>query len=159
MSITLANWGTMMVKNKPYKVPKVLVNFDSLAIVPDFDPLTGARVFYYKLSNTQADAIRDGSAIGFLQIIPDAASRIVENIDFIVKRLRGVSYDPTFIGGGPFLRLPQEGLYSIYFNGQDNERWPMPSLTPIFSAIAMKRKLQLAHDLEIPDWHSPCRCP
>lgn len=150
MSITLANWGTVMVDNKPYKVPKVFVNFEPLSIVPDFDPLTGERVFYLKLSNQQYDSIKNGTATGFLQIIPDAATRIVDNIDFLVKKLAGIQYDPTFIGGGPFLKLPKEGLYSIYFNGQDNERWPMPSLTPIFGAIAMKRKLQLA-DFSVAD--------
>jgi hypothetical protein len=144
MTITLANWGPMLVDGTPYIMPKTIVNFEPLSIVPDFDPLTGQRVFYLKLSNQQYASIKDGSAKGFLQIIPDAASRIVEDIDFIVKKLQGVQYDPTFIGGGPFLKLPTEGLYSIYFNGQDNERWPMPSLVPIFSAIAMKRKLQLA---------------
>lgn len=150
MSVTLANWGTVMIENKPYNVPKVFVNFEPLAIVPDFDPLTGERIFYYKLTNQQASAIKDGSAKGFLQIIPDAADRILENVDFIVKKLKGVQYDPTFISGGPFLKLPREGLYSIYYNGQDNERWPMPSLTPIFGAIAMKRKLQLA-DFSVAD--------
>lgn len=150
MTVTLANWGTVMIKNKPVSVPKVLVNFEPLAIVPDFDSLTGERIFYYKLTNQQAAAIRDGSAKGFLQIIPDAKDRILEDIEFLVKKLKGVQYDPTFIGGGPFLKLPKEGLYSVYFNGQDNERWPMPSLTPIFGAIAMKRKLQLA-DFSVAD--------
>lgn len=150
MSITLANWGSIMVDNKPYEVPKVFVNFEPLSIVPDFDPLTGERIFYLKLSNQQYDSIKNGTAKGFLQIIPDAAERIVDNIDFLVKKLAGIQYDPTFIGGGPFLKLPNEGLYSIYFNGQDNERWPMPSLTPIFGAIAMKRKLQLA-DFSVAD--------
>ena len=150
MTVSLANWGTLMMDGKPYKVPKTLVNFEPLSIVPDFDPLTGERIFYLKLSNQQYEAIRDGTAKGFLQIIPDANERIVDNIDFIVKKLAGVQYDPTFIGGGPFLKLPKEGLYSIYFNGQDNERWPMPSLVPIFGAIAMKRKLQLA-DFSVAD--------
>lgn len=150
MTITLANWGTMMVKSTPYIMPKTLVNFEPLAIVPDFDSLTGERIFYLKLTNQQADAILDGSAVGFLQIIPDADARIIDNIEFIIKKLGGVQYDPTFIGGGPFLRLPKEGLYSIYFNDQDNARWPMPSLTPIFGAIAMKRKLQLA-DFSVAD--------
>lgn len=144
MTVTLANWGSIMIKNKPYEVPKTLVNFNPLSIVPDFDPLTGARVFYYKLSSKQADAIREGRAKGFLQIIPDAADRIRDNLEWLVRDLAGIQYDPSFISGGPFLELPTDGLYSIYFNGQDDDRWPMPSLTPIFSAIAMKRKLQLA---------------
>lgn len=150
MTVTLANWGPIMVDNKPCIVPKVLVNFDPLSIVPDFDPLTGELIFYYKLTERQADAIKKGTAKGFLQIIPDAAERIVDNVDWIVKELAGVQYNPSFITGGPFLKLPREGLYSIYFNGQDGERWPMPSLTPIFSAIAMKRKLQLA-DFSVAD--------
>lgn len=143
MTLTLANWGNIEVDGDFYKVPKVLVNFDPLSIVPDFDPLTGARIFYLKLTNNQYEGIKDGTAKGLLQIIPDASDRIEENIDFLVKKLKGVEYDPSFIAGGPFLRLPTEELYAIYFNGQDNERWPMPSLTPIFSAIAMKRKLLL----------------
>lgn len=150
MTLTMANWGTIMVDGKPYTVPKTLVNFNPLSVVPDFDPLTGARIYYLKLNSHQADAIKDGTAKGFLQLIPDAASRIVSDIDFIVKRLQGIEYDPTFISGGPFLRLPDEGLYTIYYNGQDNDRWPMPSLTPIMSAIAMKRKLQLA-DFSVAD--------
>lgn len=144
MTITLANWGTLMVDNEPYKVPKVLVNFDPLSIVPDFDPLTGKRIFYLKLTSHQYDAIKNGTATGFLQLIPDALDRIRENIDFVVKKLKGVEYDPSFIAGGPFLELPTDGLYSIYFNGQDNQRWPIPPITSIFSAIAMKRKLTLA---------------
>lgn len=150
MTVTLANWAPIMVDGTPYTVPKTLVNFEPLSIVPDFDPLTGERIFYLKLSNQQFESIKNGTAKGFLQIIPDAASRIVENIDFLIKKLQGVQYDPTFIGGGPFLKLPKEGLYTIYFNGQDNERWPMPSLVPIFNAIAMKRKLQLA-DFSVAD--------
>jgi hypothetical protein len=144
MTITLANWGSVMIDNKPYQVPRVLVNFDPLSIVPDFDPMTGERIFYLKLTNQQFEAIRDGEAKGFLQIIPDALDRIVDNIDFLVKKLKGAEYDPSFIAGGPFLRLPNEGMYSIYFNEQENQRWPVPSLVSIFSAIAMKRKLTLA---------------
>jgi len=144
MSVTLTNWGTLMVDGTSYKMPKTLVNFDPLAIVPDFDSLTGERVFYLKLTNAQYEAIKDGTHKGFAQLIPDAASRIVDSIDFIIKKLGGVQYDPSFISGGPFLLLPKEGLYVIYFNEKDNQRWPMPPLTPIMSAIAMKRKLQLA---------------
>ena len=144
MVVTLANWGSVMIDGKPYKVPRVLVNFDPLSIVPDFDPMTGGRVFYLKLTQGQYEAIKDGSAKGFLQMIPNAADRIVDNIDFLVKRLKGAEYDPSFIAGGPFLLLPTDGLYSIYFNEQENQRWPIPSLVSIFSAIAMKRKLTLA---------------
>lgn len=144
MTVTLANWGTVRVDGVSYKVPRVFVNFDPLSIVPDFDPLTGGRVYYLRLSSHQYDAIKSGEAKGFLQLIPDAADRIVDNIDFLVKKLKGVEYDPSFIGGGPFLLLPTDGLYSIYFNEQENQRWPIPPLTSIMSAIAMKRKLTLA---------------
>jgi hypothetical protein len=150
MSVTLANWANIVLDGDTYMMPKTMVNFDPLAIVPDFDPLTGERIFYLKLTPQQYEGIKDSTAKGILQIIPDALDRIVENIDFLIKRLSGVTYDPTFISGGPFLRLPKEGLYSIYFNEKNNERWPMPSLTPIFSAIAMKRKLALA-DFSVAD--------
>lgn len=142
--ITLANWGTIMVNGKPYQVPRVLVDLDSLHIVPDFDSLTGQRVYYLKLSSSQFQGIKDGTATGILQIIPDAADRIVANLDFLIYKLRGLEFDPTFINSGPFLKLPADKIYSINYRGRHIERWPVPSLTSIFSAIAMKRKLQLA---------------
>lgn len=147
--ITLVNWGPLKVKGKFYRMPMVLVDLDPLAIVPDINTLTGEKEYYLKLSQAQADAIRAGTATGFLQIIPDAASRIVDDIDFIVQKIKGLNYgwDPRFLRGGPYLKLPIENGFVIAFNCLPQDRWPKPSLVPIFGAIAMKRKLQLT------DWH------
>lgn len=145
LTVTLANWGPLRVGGKFYTMPKVLVDLDPLAIVPDIDSLTGRREYYLKLSASQADAIQNGTAEGFLQIIPDAASRIVTNIEFIVSKLKALDYgwDPRFLASGPFLKLPIENGFVISFNSLPHDRWPTPSLVSIFNAIAMKRKLQL----------------
>lgn len=149
LTITLLNWGPMKHKGKFYRMPMVLVDLDPLAIVPDINTLTGEKEYYLKLSQTQAEAIKAGTATGFLQIIPDAASRIVDDIDFIVKKIKALNYgwDPRFLSSGPYLKLPIEDGFVIAFNCLPQDRWPKPSLLPIFGAIAMKRKLQLA------DWH------
>ena len=146
LTVTLANWGPLKVGDKFYRMPKVLVDLDPLAIVPDIDSMTGRREYYLKLSSAQADAIERGTATGILQIIPDAADRIETNIEFLVNKLRGLDYgwDPGFLQSGPYLKLPVENGFVISFNSLPQDRWPTPSLVSIFNAIAMKRKLQLA---------------
>lgn len=146
LSVTLANWGPLKVGSKFYRMPKVLVDLDPLALVPDIDSLTGRREYYLKLSQSQADAIKGGRAEGFLQIIPDAESRIVTNIEFLVSKLKALDYgwDPRFLATGPYLKLPIEDGFVISFNSLPQDRWPTPSLVSIFNAVAMKRKLQLA---------------
>lgn len=144
LNVTLANWGTMEFKGKFYKVPRVFVDLETLAVVPDFNSLTGAREYYLRLSAGQLEAIKNGTATGFLQMIPDAAERLIDNLEFMTTKLKGIAFDPTFFSAGPYLALPADKIYAINMNARHNQRWPKPSLTPIFGAIAMKRKLQLA---------------
>lgn len=152
--ITYANWGTMVSNGKTYEVPINLVNLSARAIVPDIDSFSGQRKYYYRLSEEQVKQIKNTrkntvNKPGIVQIIPDAKERIVTDITFIAEKL-----DPeilghsatwmTTVGNGAWLDLPLDDAYIINFRADMHDRWPVPSLVPIFPAIAMKRKLHMA---------------
>lgn len=155
LTFTLGNWGVELVDGKPVEVPVNLVNFDARSMVPDIDTTTGMRKYYYHLSRRQLEEIQktrknSPKKPAILQLIPDAKERIVKDLQFVQDKL-GVptllGHDATWItssGDGAWLDLPVEDAYIINFRGKNTERWPIPTLTPIFPAIAMKRKLMLA---------------
>lgn len=152
--ITYANWGPMLVDSKVYEVPINLVNLSARNIVPDIDEFSGQRKYYYKLSERQlADIKKTRSTTknkpGIMQIIPDAKERIVTDLDFVAEKLDSslLGHHATWItqtGNGAWLDLPLDDAYIINFRADQHDRWPTPSLVPIFPAIAMKRKLQMA---------------
>lgn len=156
LTFTLPNWGAILVDGKPVEVPLALVNFDAKSIVPDIDTTTGQRRYYYKLSRRQVEEIkrfRKNSPVkpSILQLIPDAKDRLLDNLKFVADKLGTVpsllGYDATWItstGDGMWLDLPVDDAYIINFRSRQTDRWPTPSLVPIFPAIAMKRKLMLA---------------
>ncbi len=154
-TFTLGNWGVELIDGKPVTLPINLINFDSRSMVPDFDTTTGQRKYYYKLSRRQLEEIRktrknSPKKPAILQIIPDAKERIVTDLKFIEDKV-GVpallGHDATWVtssGDGAWLDMPIEDAYIINFRTKSTERWATPSITPIFPAIAMKRKLMLA---------------
>jgi hypothetical protein len=156
MTFTLPNWGPILVDGKPVLVPENLVNFDAKNIIPDIDTTTGQRRYYYKLSRKQLEEIKSSRKNSprkpaILQIIPDAKDRILTNLSFIQDKLGTVpsllGYDATWLtstGDGAWLDLPVDDAYIINFRARHNDRWPVPSLVPIFPAISMKRKLMMA---------------
>jgi hypothetical protein len=156
LTFTLANWGAILVNGTPVEVPLTLVNFDAKAIIPDVDTTTGQRRYYYKLSRRQVEEIKgyrknSPRKPALLEIIPDAKERILDNLQFISDKLGTVpsllGYDATWLtstGDGAWLDLPVKDAYIINFRARQTDRWPTPSLTPIFPAISMKRKLMLA---------------
>jgi hypothetical protein len=155
LTYTLGNWAHILVNGQLVEVPVNLVNFDARSIVPDFDPITGIRKYYYKLSGDQVRAIKNHRSNSprtpaLLQIIPDARKRIVEDLEFVVKRLEShlLGHNASWLSkagaDGAWLDLPLEDAYIINYRAKQTDRWPTPSLVPIFPAIAMKRKLMLA---------------
>ena len=153
--ITYANWGPMVHKGTTYQVPINLVNLDVRAIVPDIDSFSGQRKYYYRLSEHQLKDIKRTRSNtvnkpGIVQVIPDAKDRIVTDIKFVSEKLTGMELLGhtaswiTDVGNGAWLDLPLDDAYVINYRSGPNDRWPTPSLVPIFPAIAMKRKLTLA---------------
>lgn len=154
LTFTLPNWGAILVDGTPVQVPINLVNFDARSLVPDIDSTTGQRKYYYKLSEKQVSDIkgyRKNSRVkpSILQIIPDAKERILTDLTFVAEKLhdRLLGHSATWItstGDGAWLDMPIDDAYIINFRAQSTDRWPTPSLVPIFPAIAMKRKLMMA---------------
>lgn len=153
--ITYANWGPISKDGTIFEMPVNFVNLSARALVPDIDSFTGKRRYYYKLTPTQLEDIRRTrkntvNKPGIMQIIPDAKERIVTDLKFVADKL-----DPEILGhsanwmmstgNGAWLDLPLDDAYIINYRGLQHERWPVPSLVPIFPAIAMKRKLQMAN--------------
>jgi len=146
--VSIANWGTMEVDGKFYQVPKVIQNLDPAFLVPYRDPIAGHTVYYYKITPQLADKLRASRRkdIAWRQMIPDLGRNIVDALpDDLLKSYRNKKgYDRKFFNG-PFIQLPPELVYVIRFKEEDEDcDYPLPSLVPIFSALAMKRKLQLA---------------
>lgn len=154
LTITYPNWGGVVAKGATYEFPINLVNLSSEAIVPDIDSFSGQRKYYYKLTERQLKDIknsRKNSRVqpGIVQIIPDAKERIVTDISFIADKLDSalLGHSATWIttiGNGAWLDLPLDNAYVINYRANQHDRWPTPSLVPIFPAIAMKRKLHMA---------------
>lgn len=153
LTFTLANWGTILVDGQVVEVPVNLVNFPASLLVPDIDNLTGKRKYYYKLSAEAAEQIKNSRKNGrnnpsILQLIPDAKERLRDTIEFLnEKYTRLLGYDAswmTVVNNEKWLELPIEKSYIINFRAKSNDLWPIPSMLPIFNAIAMKRKLMLA---------------
>lgn len=146
--VAIANWGTIEVDGKFYQVPKVLQNLDPEMLVPYRDTFTAVTTYYYKLSPALADDLRKTRRAdnAWRQMIPELGRNIVDALpDRVVEHHRRDldQYDAKFFTG-PFLRIPPELVYVIRFAGDDDSDYPTPTLVPIFSALAMKRKLQLA---------------
>lgn len=146
LSFTIANWGPILVDGKVYEVPKTLINLNPMGLIPDIDTFTGKRVYYYRLSPEQYEAIKARRKNTISEVIPDARSRLRTTIRPTVDRLRALGHNYFWMRQteGYYLELPMEDTYVINFRARQSDRWPMPSLVPVFSAIAMKRKLQLA---------------
>lgn len=155
LTYTLGNWGQILVAGQLVEVPINLVNFDAMSIVPDIDTVTGTRKYYYKLSGDQVASIKNHRSNSprtpaILQLIPDAKKRIIKDLEFVAKKLdskllgHGYSWLSKSGTDGAWLELPNEDAYIINFRSKQSDRWPTPSLVPIFPAIAMKRKLMLA---------------
>lgn len=155
LTYTLGNWGPMLVDGKIVEVPLNFVNFDAMSIVPDIDTTTGIRKYYYKLSGDQVREIKNHRTNSprtpaILQIIPDAKKRLVPDLEMVAKKLdskllgHSASWLSKSGAEGAWLELPTEDAYIINFRSKQSDRWPTPSLVPIFPAIAMKRKLMLA---------------
>lgn len=146
LTFTIANWGPMIVKGKVYQVPKVLVNLNPMSLIPDIDTFSGKRKYYYRLSPDQYEAIKKRRKNSITEIIPDARARLKTTIEPVAAKLKHLGYNYYWMAqtDGYFLELPMEDTYVINFRARQHDRWPVPSLVSIFSAIAMKRKLQLA---------------
>lgn len=146
MSVTLANWGPIIVDGKVYQVPKALVNLNPCSIIPDIDVFSGRRKFYYMLSAEQYEAIAKRRKNSITEIIPDARSRITTTIESSYTKQHKLSYNNIlgYMRNGYFLELPLEQTYVIQVRARQQDLWPVPTLVPIFGAIAMKRKLALA---------------
>lgn len=144
--VCIANWGPMEIDGKFYQVPKVLQNLDPCLLVPDRDPFTAVTTYYYKLTPALADKLRASRRQdnAWRQMIPDLGRNIVDALpERTQEHYRRDGVDREFLTG-PFLRLPPELVYVIRFRAEPEDDFPNPTLTPIFSALAMKRKLQLA---------------
>ena len=145
--VAIANWGNVEVDGNFYQVPKVIQNLDPELLVPYRSPLSGITTYYYKISPGLAEKLRRSRRldIGWRQMIPNLGEHILDALPVEVReahlKLKGTNRDWY---SGPFIRLPPELVYVIRFEGDDDSEFPMPTLTPIFSALAMKRKLQLA---------------
>lgn len=146
LSFTLANWGTIEVDGEFYKFPKVLTNLNPMSLIPDIDTFTGRRKYYYRLSPAQYEAIVKRRKNSISEIIPDARARLITSIQHVADKLKsmGINYYWMAKTDGYFLELPMEDAYVINFRARQHQRWPTPSLVSVFTAIAMKRKLQLA---------------
>jgi hypothetical protein len=146
LSFTLGNWGSILVDNKVYEVPRNLINLNPMSLIPDIDTFTGRRTYYYRLSAAQYEAIKNRRKNSISEIIPDAKSRLVDDIQVVADKLRNLGYNYLWMANtqGYYLELPTDDSYIINFRSRQHDRFPTPSLTSIFSAIAMKRKLQLA---------------
>jgi hypothetical protein len=146
LSYTIANWGPIIVDGQVYQVPKVLVNLNPMSLIPDIDTFTGRRKYYYRLSPAQYEAIIKRRKNSITDIIPDARKRLTTTIEPIVSKLKAMHHNYFWMAqtDGYFLELPMEDTYVVNFRARQSQRFPTPSLTSIFSAIAMKRKLQLA---------------
>lgn len=146
LTFTLANWGPLLVDGEIYQVPKVLVNLNPMSLIPDIDTFSGRRKYYYRLSPDQYEAIIKRRKNSISEIIPDARSRLRQTIQPIADKLKAMGFNYFWMAktDGYFLELPMEDSYVINFRARQSERFPTPSLTSVFSAIAMKRKLQLA---------------
>lgn len=145
-SLTVANWGPMIVDGKVYQMPKALVNLNPCSVIPDIDTFTGRRKFYYLLSQEQYEAIAKRRKNSITDIIPDARSRITTSIEPVYEKYNKLGYAHVLgsIRHGYFLELPLEQTYVIEIRARQQDLWPTPTLLPVFSAIAMKRKLALA---------------
>jgi hypothetical protein len=144
-AFTLPNWGTMLYKGKVIKVPKNLISLNPMSVVPYIDPFSGRRKYYYLLSHQQVEAIQKRRKNGISEMIPDVRKRLVKDLTFLKDSLRsGLEYGWPMINTGYAIELPSEDVYVSNLRLLQSQRWPMPSLVPIFSAIAMKRKLALA---------------
>ena len=145
--VSIANWGAIEVDGTFYKVPKVIQNLDPELLVPYKSTLTGITTYYMKLSAPLATFLkrtrRPDNA--WRQMIPNLGDNIVDALpeDIIEHHRSSSGFDRNFFSG-PFLRIPPELVYVIRFKGDESRDFPTPTLTPIFSALAMKRKLQLA---------------
>jgi hypothetical protein len=146
-AFTIPNWGPMMSKKgKIYEFPKTLTNLNPMSIVPYIDPFSGQRKYYYILSAQQAEAIQKRRKNGISELIPDARKRLVTDLTVVKQSLRdNLSYSWPTIRSEFAIELPTEGVYITNLRlANQSQRWPIPTLVPIFSAIAMKRKLALA---------------
>jgi hypothetical protein len=158
LTYTIGNWAPTLVDGTLVELPVNLVNFSCMNIVPDIDTTTGMRKYYYKLSGDQVKDIKNHRSNSkrtpaIIQMIPDAKSRIIDDLEFVFKKFSGgashlLGHDYTWLSktgtGGAWLDLPLEDAYIVNYRSKMTDRWPTPSLVPIFPAIAMKRKLMLA---------------
>lgn len=144
-SYTLPNWGPVLCDGKVYRLPRVLVNLNQKAIIPYIDPFSGQRKYYYLLSAKQAEAITKRRKNGITEIIPDVRKRLVDDLSFLSSSMNDNQFEAApRLQSGFAIELPQEDAYIANLRLRQNKRWPTPTLVPIFSAIAMKRKLALA---------------
>lgn len=148
LSVTLANWGPVIEGGKVYTMPKTLINLDPRSLIPDIDDFTGKRKYYYILTQSQFEAIDKRRKNSITEIIPDAKSRLRTSLDVVKKKYEEFGYNAgnvlSIMHHGYFLELPMENTYVINVRGRQQDYFPTPTLVPIFSAIAMKRKLALA---------------
>jgi len=145
--VCIANWGPVDIDGTTYRLPKVISTLDPELLVPDIDLWTGKRIYYYKISSTFASELKRSRRTdnAWRQMIPRLGEAIINALPQNTKDryMRDHDVDPEFLGG-PFIKLPEELIYVINYRARQKDRFPTPTLTPIFSAIAMKRKLQLA---------------
>lgn len=145
--VCIANWGPIEVDGAVYRVPKVISTLDPELLVPDIDLWTGKRVYYYKITAAFAKELKESRRAdnAWRQMIPNLGRAIVDELPRSTsdRYRREAMIDQDFLTG-PFIRLPSELIYVINFRARQKDRFPVPTLTSIFSAIAMKRKLQLA---------------
>lgn len=146
LSFTLANWGPIIMDGKVYEMPVTMVNLNPMSLIPDIDTFTGRRKYYYRLSQQQYDAIKNRRKNSITQIIPDARARLRTELTEVANKLHNLGYNYYWTRDthGYYLELPMDNSYTINFRSRQHDRWPTPSLVPVFSALAMKRKLQLA---------------
>lgn len=145
--VSIANWGPIEVDGDIYQVPKVIQNLDPEVLVPYRSPFNGVTTYYYKITHGMAERLRKSrrNDIAWRQMIPRLGDNIVDALPDEVRdrHLKLTGTDQNFYDG-PFIRIPPEIVYVIRFKGDDARDYPTPTLVPIFSALAMKRKLQLA---------------
>lgn len=145
--VAIANWGTLEVDGDIYKVPKVISNLDPERLVPYKSPLSGITTYYYKISPGLAEKLLRSRRpdIAWRQMIPELGRAIVDQLpQEVADHYRSAPGADAGFYAGPFIRIPPELVYVIRYKGDDASAYPTPTLTPIFSALAMKRKLQLA---------------
>lgn len=144
--VCIANWGPIEVDGKAYRVPRVLQNLDPCLLLPYIDSFTGKRVYYYKLSYELADELRKSRRAdnAWRQMIPELGRAIVKELPVeLTTRANKAGIELSFLSG-PWLKLPAELVYVINFRARSHQTYPVPTLVPIFPALAFKRKLQLA---------------